>query len=552
MKTIKTNEDIKRIIEVLTAKFNIEQIYLNTYNREKLPYELIILVSDKYVKTLGDLVPRITNSIRDYPRYRMSCYIAFQAKDKIKEGNLFLFTSCVPEKMIYKREGSEFDIIPDAFEFEKFVKKVHALRNKELQKVDEFKEGYFFYKEKGQYSMASFMMHQTIELTYRYLEILLSAKERLKHSIRGHHHYLKEISTIYDLVFDEDNDTDQYLLNVLEEIYRATRYEDNFDIDVETLVLLEGKMKQLSENAISIYNSIISSFECGFTTDDKGADANSDKNCSLFDVVKSDVDGKIASLVEELKSLLPEDISVYLFGYRAQRFEMESMGENSSNGKYYFDFLIVSLNDIRELVNSVQATLNENLDVSVLLLSHQISPIQNQLDKNNPFFHKALQLKKPLFESLSISWIFHKFNGCRTEEELNKARSNWYQRENNASGFYNGGKAIDDCEEVEIKVLLYNQAIEQACLGLLEYFYDYTPYQYNLKHLFSLCASLWQFPNNIFPNNTEEEKSLFNEFAQTVKDTRYQGWSMVDWDEAYRYDKRCEQFLEQCSNLVRG
>lgn len=363
---------------------------------------------------------------------------------------------------------------------------------------------------------------------------------------------MKEISTIYDLVFDEDNDTDQYLLNVLEEIYRATRYEDNFDIDVETLVLLEGKMKQLSENAISIYNSIISSFECGFTTDDKGADANSDKNCSLFDVVKSDVDGKIASLVEELKSLLPEDISVYLFGYRAQRFEMESMGENSSNGKYYFDFLIVSLNDIRELVNSVQATLNENLDVSVLLLSHQISPIQNQLDKNNPFFHKALQLKKPLFESLSISWIFHKFNGCRTEEELNKARSNWYQRENNASGFYSGGKAIDDCEEVEIKVLLYNQAIEQACLGLLEYFYDYTPYQYNLKHLFSLCASLWQFPNNIFPRNTEEEKSLFNEFAQTVKDTRYQGWSMVDWDEAYRYDKRCEQFLEQCSNLVRG
>lgn len=176
MKTIKTNEDVKRIIEVLTAKFNIEQIYLNTYNREKLPYELIILVSDKYVKTLGDLVPRITNSIRDYPRYRMSCYIAFQAKDKIKEGNLFLFTSCVPEKMIYKREGSEFDIIPDAFEFEKFVKKVHALRNKELQKVDEFKEGYFFYKEKGQYSMASFMMHQAIELTYRYLEILLSPK----------------------------------------------------------------------------------------------------------------------------------------------------------------------------------------------------------------------------------------------------------------------------------------------------------------------------------------------------------------------------------------
>lgn len=132
------------------------------------------------------------------------------------------------------------------------------------------------------------------------------------------------------------------------------------------------------------------------------------------------------------------------------------------------------------------------------------------------------------------------------------AKRRWYLRENNASGFYNGGKAIEDSEEVGIKVLLYNQAIEQACLGLLEYFYMYVPYQYNLKHLFSLCASLWQFPSDIFPHNTEEEKLLFDELAQTVKDIRYQGSSMIGWDEAYRYDKRCELFLEQCSSLVRG
>src|SRR3546814_6404506 len=80
----------------------------------------------------------------------------------------------------------------------------------------------------------------------------------------------------------------------------------------------------------------------------------------------------------------------------------------------------------------------------------------------------------------------------------------------------------------------------------------YKPYQHNLKHLYSLCASFWAFPNDIFPRSTEEEKLLFDEFAQTVKNTRYQGWSMVGWDEAYRYDRRCERFLKECSKIGRG
>lgn len=542
----------KDIIAVLTTKFNIEQIYLNTYNREKLPYELVILVSNIYVKTMGDLVPRITNSIRDYPEFRVSCYVAFQAKNKIRSGNLFLFTSCVTEKLLYKKEGSDFVLIPDSFDFEKFSKKVYDIRVGELKKVEEFKEGYFFYKEKSQHSMAAFMIHQAIELTYRYLEVVLSAKERVKHSIRGHHHYLQEITTMYVSIFEEENDTDQYLLNVLEDIYRSTRYEDNYNVKLEALVLLEDKLDQLNANAIHIYDAVISSFEKRKITVNEIGEVDVDKKCFPVNSAKSALDIRIDSLVDEISRSLPEDIAIYLFGKRVRLFEMESVYGRSSNGIYYFDFLIVSRNDIRELVNSVQDKLNERTDISVLLLSYQVTSVQEKLGDNNPFFHKIIQNKPPLFDSLRTNWEFHRLNGLRTKEELNKAKSKWYQLENNASGFCNGGKGIEHSEEVEIKVLLYNQAIEQACLGLLAYFYDYTPYEYNLKHLFGLCASLWQFPNDIFPGNTEEEKLLFDEFAQTAKDTRYQECLNVDWDEAYRYEARCERFIEECSRLVRG
>jgi len=180
---MKDQHALSPIINLLTSKYNIEQIYLNTYDREILPYELIILVSNKYVKTLGDLVPKIVNTIRQYPQYKVMCYVAFQAKDKIREGNLFLFTSCQPKKLVYKKENSEFVPIPENFDFTKCKELAASLKNREQQKIDEFKDGYYHFKEKEKYPLASFMLHQAVELTYRYLELLLIAKERVTHSI---------------------------------------------------------------------------------------------------------------------------------------------------------------------------------------------------------------------------------------------------------------------------------------------------------------------------------------------------------------------------------
>lgn len=80
MEQIKEKENLKNIVSEITSKYNIEHIYLNNYDRDILPCELIILVSNKYVKTLGDLVPKIVNTIREYPQYKVMCYVAFQAK----------------------------------------------------------------------------------------------------------------------------------------------------------------------------------------------------------------------------------------------------------------------------------------------------------------------------------------------------------------------------------------------------------------------------------------------------------------------------------------
>jgi len=546
------------VMNGLTEKYDIESIYLNAHNNTDTCRELVILVSNKYVKNLGELVPKMVNTIKAFGDYRVLCYVAFQAKDKIREGNLFLFTACQPDKLAYRKDASDFNPIPDNLDFKKCLELANALRSREAQKIDEFRDGYFHFKEQKKYAMAAFMLHQTIELTYRYLELLLTAKERITHSIRCHHRFLQEACVFYPAIFDDEKNEDICLLQVLEDVYRATRYEDNFQVDLDKLLQLEHKMETVLSTAESIFERVIRAFEEHQASKAEILEHDAEPSYpKQKGVLEYDKDNPLESVLNHIQSRIDVNINVFLFGSRARRFEIQGINAKEGNQDirdHYYDLLVVSESDIREQVGNIQAALNQEPGISVLLLSFTREQIQKQLNKNNPFFHQALQYTDPLFcaENYSLDLTFHENNGVRTEDEMNEAKKSWYQRENNASGFYNGGKAIEDCEEVEIKVLLYNQAIEQACLGLLEYFYDYSPYQYNIKHLYSLCSSFWTFPNDIFPRSTEEEKLLFDEFAQTVNGTRYQGWSMVGWDEAYRYDERCERFLEQCSNLVRG
>ena len=554
-KPIKNKQELKEIIQILTIQYNIEEIYLNIYNGQTSLFELIILVSNKYVKALDTLVPKILNSIKEYPQYKIRCYIAFQAKNSIGAGNLFLFTTCQPQKLIYKKEGSDFVPIPKNMNYAKCKELAIALRDQEQQKVDEFKEGYYHFKMQGKYGLASFMLHQAIELTYRYLELLLVAKERITHSIRIHHVYLKSISSVYTGVFDENDKNDILLLEVLEDIYRGARYENDFLIYPDILKHLELKMEKLHVNAKKVSTYIISSFDQQYAT----PSPVHHRDCLFtkkFDNVFN-YNNYLKDVIEQMTHDISEPFNIYVFGHHCMSFHIDSIvynDEPSFTHDDYFNLMVISEIDIKEQIVILQEELNKHFRISVSLLFFTKDQVQKQLDSNNPYFHHLLQKEEALLYSGldQIEWRFHIKNGVHTKDDIEKLMINWYQRENNASGFLNGGMGIEHSEEAAIKVLLYHKSMMQALLGLLEYFLGYTPYQQKFKYLYNLCCNFCHFPNDIFPRFTEEEKKIFNEFANLPENVHSKKLSYMDWEETFRYEARCKRFLKECSKLVRN
>lgn len=313
-----------------------------------------------------------------------------------------------PDKLVYQKDASDFNPIPDNLDSKKCLELANALRSRESRKIDEFRDGYFHFKKQKKYAMAAFMLHQTIELTYRYLELLLTVKERITHSIGCHHRFLREACAFYPTIFDDENNEDIHLLQVLEDVYRATRYEDNFQVDLDTLRQLEHKMETVLSTAEAVFERAIQAFEehqaSKVEIPDHDAEPPNSKQKGVFEY---DKDNPLESVLNHIQYRVDVNIRVFLFGCRARHFEIQGINAKEGNQDitaHYYDLLIVSESDIREQVGNIQASINQATGVSVLLLSFTQEQIQEQLNKTVHSFIRLCDMSSRYFVPKIIRW----------------------------------------------------------------------------------------------------------------------------------------------------
>ena len=550
-KELHLDQQLEDVIQILTSGFLIECIYLTDSHGSSVFKELILLVSNKYVNIIGEITPKMMNSIKEYENYLIKCFVAFQAREKIKKGNLFLFCTCQPENLVFQAPDSKFSPIPNNFDPLECFNLFQKFQEREVKKINEFKDGYYHFKSRIKYAMSAFMLHQVLEQTYRNLEIILMGKEKITHSIRCHHATLRKIYPYRKPVFDVDQAEDDDLLEILEEIYRATRYEDDFQISLETLEKIEQKMKTLTELSETIIIKITTDFRYKFQTANEPdqTDANQFPNLSILDDMKP----MLAYLDQEI----PEEKYLQIFGSRNRTFEIR--GVNFSEAQEIMvaknlDILLITDQTLRDRIDQLIKDIKERFEMNLLILNYTTSEIQQLLDSNNPLIHKILYNLPPTDKSTNfLSKLYiHPKKGTISEENKSLCLKNWYSRRQSCRTFFNAGRNLENTEEVHIKILLYKEAIGQSCLGLLEYFFDFRPYNLNMKFLYELCSSFWQFPNDIFPRSSPEEMKLFDNLAGATTEERLIGCTDQDWEEAYRYEARTTLFLEKCMELIDG
>ncbi|MVZ67445.1 hypothetical protein GQF61_16445 [Sphingobacterium sp. DK4209] len=410
------DKQLEEVIQILTTNFLIECIYRSDFHESGEHQELILLLSNKYVNIIGEITPKMMNCIKEYENYLIKCFVAFQAREKVKKGNIFLFCTCQPENLVYQKPDSKFSPIPNDFDPSACLALSKEVQQRDLKKIEEFKDGYYHFKSRSKYAMSSFMIHQVLEQTYRNLEIILMGKDKITHSIRCHNATLCKIYPYDKPVFDVDQTEDNDLLEILEEIYRATRYEDDFQISLETLERIEQKMKALTELSETIIIKITTDFRYKFLNANEPyhTDANQFPNLPILDYMKP--------ILAYLDQEIPEKKYLQIFGSRNRIFEIRGVNfsyAQETTVARNLDILLITDQPLRDRIHQLIKDIQERFQIKIFILNYAISEIQQLIDENNPLIHKILYELPPTEKSTNfLSKLYmHPKKGNMCEEQ---------------------------------------------------------------------------------------------------------------------------------------
>jgi len=543
------NEIIIRIADLVMA----QQIYCTTrLNDEKPLTELIILISDKSSRTLIEYVPLLDMVFEDYPDYCYRLYHTQQAKDSIKKGNLFFYEVCAPGNLCYTDPTVDLNLFTSVQHLATVIDKAKTAFNREIAKIEAFNDGAHFYLEKENYALTALMIHQQIELAYRAIELFAMGKDKITHSIRVHQKHVGPYLPVLGKLFDESNDFENKLLQRLDDAYLAVRYEDNYQINKDKLLIAMKKAEEVKKIVHEIYEKMINDFNQKLQEKKAVPVIVPEIETKVFKKASSFDKQYAADLVNRITQHLTVE-RIYCVNCKNTS-SMQSgifMKESIERKSQHFLLLVITKESCNLDSFTLQNSINQSPDIpaTVTLLVYSIQKVNEALLDNNLFFHEVLRSDQLIYQDESFSGLIE-LPEYDSIKGLSWAGFNWQQRKWRAEALLDAATNISEHETVIVEVSLLNQAMEQLCLGFIYASVGYKPNQQSLKHLVNICRCISPMFDEVFPTNTEDDRVVFDILIDSIKDTRYRVPFTIDPTDTGLLHRRCRAWMEKAEELV--
>lgn len=550
----KEQSKIDQLVLRLISKYRIDYLFIR--ERDSLEYtgiidiEIVILLSNKESANLQKVNSQIEVDMVDYVNFNHVTFISTTVKEKLALGDIFFFDACHPSRLLYKNPSCSYQLHPQNFSPKQDKRALQRIFDRENLKINEFKEGFYFYKEKKSFALAAFMMHQVFELRYRCMEILFLGKEKPSHNIRVHHRILRKVTTSLNSLFYEGKEEDNRLLTLLNEVYCAVRYEDEFQVLEKDISLLEGKMSSL----ISLTDQLFCKYLKILDRDNFSENLESTLSSEVAEVEPKDYPNHpfLTEILVKITSSL--DIKqAYLVSSRSRQTSRADFEEEEQNHSFFeYTLLLVSESNISEESFALQSTLNGNPHYSVQLLGHSIKEVNIHLNRGHRFFRKVLGQRNLVFQTgNNIAWPFNDEDvNLIPIKKLNKLKLAWDERMERVDSYLNGANTFGAVDNYASKTVVYGLALEQVFIGLLEFFYDYKPQRLSLKNVFNICAGIWKFPAEIFPNETIDNRRIWKLLIETPFDIKLNTKLDINWGDLHTISDNCHLCTNAANELI--
>jgi len=244
---------LKPLIQFIVAILDPYKIYIlknggNTSTSPDTYIDLLIIVPDNENILSTELAPVFEIACLKHPRVCCSLHSADKVQAAMARGNIFYTMNCIDKNLVYDDERLSLPVTTN-----------RALRNLKLQAevafTLSFKKALFFYQsavfiqENHSEPIVAFYLHQSIELTYRSILRSLNGYYKKTHVIRSLKDLACRCAPQLNAVLPDNTKHEKHLLDVLENAYLNSRYDNQYTIDDDDLRILFERTKRVLDTA---------------------------------------------------------------------------------------------------------------------------------------------------------------------------------------------------------------------------------------------------------------------------------------------------------------
>lgn len=236
-------DEIREIVSKLVEKVDTNHIYLNIGGKQQ-PYKYwFIIVTGDYANRFREEKEQFLKVFFGmYPGCVVSYFTPTRIGEQESAGTTFFVNNCNRENMIYTCFDDRSLAPFDEKDLPRVLNSSRTYYEKEIEKVKAFRKGAIPFMDEGNFELAGFMLHQTLEMGYRLAEHFLLAHTYKGHSIRDHQNFIGDRSSTFGKIFPQDMDEEILLLNKLDKSYIKSRYSKDFIIEEEQVDLIKGSV----------------------------------------------------------------------------------------------------------------------------------------------------------------------------------------------------------------------------------------------------------------------------------------------------------------------
>ncbi|WP_153844398.1 HEPN domain-containing protein [Sphingobacterium paramultivorum] len=543
------NTDINPIIEAILRAVAVDEIYQWTFDHDGKKYQMlqVNLTSNAGIR-FSDANSLINKTVGSYPNVYINVNFTHEIQQKLNQGLGRAYLICQPENRIYQNPMQDIPLVLQNNKSDEVIEKTRTYINKEKGKIRSFIDGYNFYFEHKNYAHAAFMLHQALELAFRTAENILVVEDKKSHSLKNHINYLKAFDDRLGTL--TDNMENKQALEKINKAYIDYRYHFDYFIDEDVL----ETAYQIAINTLNwIYDySNLLFEEIKSKLNPVPAANNEVENCKNNNEIykQSYCNANYRDLILNAIERYCTPALIVCFGYDSDHHKYQNALQKAKNDcithTYYifvaYDTLNAELNNLPQLITDLLPN-----NVSLTLALENSAAFSKQLLKGHPFFLSLLKAGDIWFQNPSIANIDLE-SIVAPQLNLDYVHQQWKTRYNNAHTLYLPYEEDRSSISIEATYYMLSQALEQACLGVINSVIQYKPQRVNLTFLMTLCKLIVPDAYATFCLDHEDHLYAFKNITEAQQEFRYNVNYKANPLTFPRLQELTKTFIEKCNN----